>query len=242
MAHTVAVITPTIGSPDLVQCVQSVAKQDCTHYLFVDGHAYLQSVIDLIAPYQHENLVISFLGRNIGKGWYGHRVYAAAAPLVNEEVLCYLDEDNWYAPNHIETIQQTFAHPHNQWCYALRSIYTKSGVWLCDDNCESLGHWPVVGEDPRRYHIDTACFAVSRQAALNVGHTWYGTWGADRQFFGVLKSCYPQFACTMHRTVNYRLDGNSQSVTGQFFEERNLIAKTHYPTEFPWCEQPSNIE
>ena len=42
------------------------------------------------------------LQENIGKGWYGHRVYAACSFLVNADVICYLDEDNWFEPDHVE--------------------------------------------------------------------------------------------------------------------------------------------
>lgn len=179
----VAVVTPTIASKHLKQCLESVKNQtyqDLTHYVFVDGKDYLIDV--QIETWDRDNdtkLVI--MEENVGKGWYGHRVYAACSFLVNADVICYLDEDNWLDPSHVETLVDVIKRG-NDWAYSLRKIFDKDGNFLCEDNCESLGKWPVYFND-ETYHIDTSCFAVKRDVAVRVGHLWYGQWGADRQFF-----------------------------------------------------------
>ena len=43
----VAIVTPTIGSEHLQQCIDSVRKQtykDIEHYIFIDGKEYEESV------------------------------------------------------------------------------------------------------------------------------------------------------------------------------------------------------
>ena len=78
------------------------------------------------------------LEENVGKDWYGHRVYAACSFLVNADIICYLDEDNWIEPEHIQKMVDTIKEG-NQWAYSLRKIYDKDENFLCEDNCESLG-------------------------------------------------------------------------------------------------------
>jgi glycosyltransferase involved in cell wall biosynthesis len=229
----VAVVTPTIGKPELIDCLRSVEKQtykDLTHYVFVDGKEHQNKVHDLIQGFTKVKTVE--LEENIGKGWYGHRVYSACSFLVNADIIVYLDEDNWFEPCHVEKLVNKI-NEGNDWVYSLRKIYDKSGTFLCEDNCESLGKWPVYFND-NVFHIDTSSFAIRRDVAVRIGHAWYGQWGADRQFFGALKSNFPKFDCTNVHTMCYRLDGNPNSVTKEFFDNGNQINQQKYNNDFPW--------
>jgi len=229
----VAVVTPTIGSEHLSKCIESVDNQthaDLTHYIFFDGKEHENHIW-----YQLEGATkvkTVRLEENVGKGWYGHRVYAACSFLVNADVICYLDEDNWIEPNHVEKLIKVIDQG-NDWAYSLRKIYDKDGNYLCEDNCESLGKWPVYFNNDVR-HIDTSSFAVKRDVAVRIGHAWYGQWGADRQFFYNLARHYPKFDCSNSHTLCYRLDGNPNSVKPEFFEEGNRINSQKYNGNFPW--------
>lgn len=232
----VAVVTPTIGSKHLKQCLESVANQtydNITHYVFVDGKEYHIDV--QIETLNRDNVKTIILEENVGKEWYGHRVYAACSFLVNADIICYLDEDNWLDSNHIESLVDIIKQG-NDWAYSLRSIYDKDGIFLCEDNCESLGKWPVYF-DKNTYHIDTSCFAVKQDVAVRVGHSWYGKWGADRQFFQTLKKHFPKFDCSKLHTLNYRLDGNDNSVKQEFFSQGNDVMKQRYGDNFPWITE-----
>lgn len=229
----VAVVTPSIGKYDLMDCLRSVDNQtykDLTHYIFIDGYDYRRPVFDMAVGATKTKFVI--LEDNIGKGWYGHRVYAACSFLVNADVICYLDEDNWFEPNHIQNMVDKLSEG-NDWVYSLRNIHDKNGKFLCEDNCESLGKWPVYF-NPQVHHIDTSCFAIRRDVAVRIGHAWYGQWGADRQFFHALKENFTKYDCTNENTVAYRLDGNANSVTEEFFTKGNDLQKVKYNGEFPW--------
>jgi len=232
----VAVITPTIGSPLLSDCLRSVDKQtykDLTHYIFVDGITNNKKVSEQIEGATKVKTIT--LEENIGKGWYGHRVYAACSFLVNADIIVYLDEDNWFEPCHVEKLVGKIREG-NDWAYSLRKIYDKEGNFLCEDNCESLGKWPTYF-DANTFHVDTSSFAIRRDIAVRIGHAWYGQWGADRQFFHALKHHFPKFDCTYAHTMCYRLDGNPNSVTKQFFDEGNAINSRKYNNEFPWKKQ-----
>jgi len=229
----VAIVTPTIASEHLAKCIASVDKQtyeDIVHYIFIDGCQYEPKAREILVGSSKTKMIE--LEENIGKGWYGHRVYAASSFLVNADIICYLDEDNWIEPEHIQKMVDTIKED-NQWAYSLRKIYDKDGNFLCEDNCESLGKWPVHF-NPDVQHIDTSCFAVRRDVAVQIGHFWYGQWGADRQFFNAIKKHFPKYACTNDYTVCYRLDGNPNSVTKEFFEQGNEVNEKKYNGKFPW--------
>lgn len=235
----VAVVTPTIGANTFGHCLQSVQNQtypDLIHYVFIDGEEHHEKVIPILFASQKKHpkkLVV--LEENVGKGWYGHRVYSACSFLVNADIICYLDEDNWYDSNHVQSLVDTIQSKQLDWAFSLRKIYDKNGEYICQDNCESLGKWPVYFND-QVFHIDTSSFAVKRDVAVTVGHAWYGQWGADRQFFGALKHFYPKFDCSGKYSLCYRLDGNTNSVPKEFFFEGNIANKHKYHDNFPWCQ------
>lgn len=229
----VAVVTPTIGTEYLSKCLESVDNQtyeNLTHYVFLDGKEHEKHIWYQLEGASKVKTVR--LEENIGKGWYGHRVYAACSFLVNADIICYLDEDNWIEPNHVENLVKVIQQG-NDWAYSLRKIYDKEGNYLCDDNCESLGKWPVYF-DENVNHIDTSSFAVKRDVAIRIGHSWYGQWGADRQFFHNLAKHFPQYDCSREHTLCYRLDGNPNSVKHEFFDQGNMVMSEKYDGKYPW--------
>lgn len=229
----VAVVTPTIGNKHLAQCIDSVENQtysNLTHYVFIDGKENEVKVLPQLEGSSKTKTVK--LEENIGRGWYGHRVYAACSFLVNADIIVYLDEDNWFEPNHVETLVEKIRRG-NDWVFSLRKIYDKNGNFLCEDNCESLGLWSVYFND-EVFHIDTSSFAVRQSVATRIGHAWYGQWGADRQFFNAIRYHFPKFDCTNKHTLCYRLDGNPNSVTKEFFDQGNEINFQKYKGVFPW--------
>ncbi len=127
----VAIVTPTIGSGHLAQCMESVDEQthdELIHYIFIDGKEHEETVREITDVYDATSIIT--LEDNIGEGWYGHRVYAACSFLVDADVIIYLDEDNWLEPNHVEehikVLEKGFA-----WSYTLRNIHDKNGKFLC---------------------------------------------------------------------------------------------------------------
>lgn len=240
----VAVVTPTICSEHLEQCLQSVQNQtydNIIHYVFIDGREHIDMAnVHIDKNRDRKPISKVTLDENIGKGWYGHRVYSACSFLVNADVICYLDEDNWFDPEHVEKLVTKIEAGYD-WAYSLRKIYDKNGEYLCEDNCESLGKWPVYFND-KVFHIDTSSFAVRRDVAVNIGHAWYGQWGADRQFFSNLKRLFPKFDCSNQYSLCYRLDGNPNSVNLEFFENGNKVTEEKYNKNYPWRYRTKTID
>lgn len=233
----VAIVTPTIGSPDLKQCLSSVQEQtyeNLTHYVFLDGKEHYDKIHTMLSGAAKNRTIKTIqLEENVGKGWYGHRVYAACSFLVNADVIVYLDQDNWIEPNHVESLVKILQEKNVSWAYSLRKIYDKDGNFVCEDNCESLGKWSTWFND-QVHHIDTSCFAIRIEVAAQIGHSWFGKWGADRAFFHTLVKYFNNFDCTREHTVCYRLGGNQGSVQREFFLEGNYKMQQVYDNKFPW--------
>jgi len=228
----VAVVTPTIGTPFLKECLRSVSEQsytDLDHYIFVDGKEHFNKVRRISSPFKTKKV---FLEDNTGSnGWLGHRVYSSCSFLVNADLICYLDEDNWFEPYHVSSLVEKI-NEGNDWAFSLRKIYSKSGEYFFEDNCESLGKWPVYNNH-NVYHVDTSSYIVKIDVAQKIGHMWCKKWDADRQFFANLKHFFPKFDCTKRHSLCYRLGGNENSVSKDFFEIGNLLNKKKYD-KFPW--------
>lgn len=245
LVKSVAVITPTIGSAHLKRCMSSVRNQKfdgvLNHYVVVDGKQHtgeffkqLSDGTEDTSPAPNYKLTKVFLDENVGgKGWYGHRVYAAFSFLFNEDAVCFLDEDNWFDPDHVQTLVDTLNDKGYDWTFSFRKIYDKDGNYLFEDNCESLGIHPVYCND-QLFHVDTSSYLVRKEIATRVGGAWYGQWGADRQYFGVLCQHFQQAGPSRKHTLCYRLDGNPGSVSKEFFEQGNEAMKKRYGDNLPW--------
>ena len=239
MQNSATVIIPTTGTADLAKAVTSVINQthptDC--YVVVDGPQYIETALERlksIAPLaKYSNQIkICCLPDNVGAdSYYGHRTYAAFTHLVNTDYVLYLDQDNWFEPAHVEQCISTMIVDQLDWCYALRNIYDKDGVFVCRDNCESLGKWPTYHD---LYHIDTNSYCFKTDVASKLASAWHGKWGQDRVFFSAAKQYFPKWDCTRKYTVNYKVDGNNGSVDSNFFINGNKIMQEKYNGEFPW--------
>lgn len=235
---SVAVIIPTIGSKHLNQCLVSILNQTYKNiipYIIVDGTEHDLSVYNKtpLPQLKHMHVVKNNVGAD---GWYGHRIYAAFSYLVNTDLVCFLDEDNWIEPNHVESLVKTIEDHKVGWAYSLRNIYDKDGNFVCQDNCESLGKWNTW-TDTWQNHIDTSCFCVKREILVQVAHSWYGKYGQDRVFFNTLKHYFPSFDCSREYTLNYRCGATETSVQPQYFVSGNAHMEELHPNGFPWSNK-----
>lgn len=233
------VLIPTTGAPALRRAVESVAAQTVptAAYVVCDGEAYRAQVDDVLSGLERapERLAVCVLPRNVGAGgFYGHRIYAAFAHLVDEDNVLLLDQDNAFAPQHVERCADLLAARRLQWCYSLRTICEASGEPACRDDCESLGKWPGF---TGAHLIDTSAYCIRREVLVQAAHTWHGKWGQDRVFAQVLMRNFPSFDCTGRYTLLYRLGGNEHSVTREFFEKGNATMLQRYKRGFPWAKE-----
>ena len=241
--RSVIVITPTIGSPKLKDAINSVKNQtysNIEHLLVIDGVEHWKNVMDQLPvtleydDRSSDNIQTMILPYNTGaKGFYGHRIYAGIPHLLNSEYIFFLDEDNWYDPDHVRSLVEVLDRGNN-FAHSLRKIYNPDKSYVCDDNCEALGKWPIYfsHKDPQ-YLVDTSSFAFEREFLQQTCHLWHSGWGGDRRYlYSVMQQA--KWDTNYKHTLCYRLDGNPGSVDANFFIEGNKRQLEHYNNNLPW--------
>lgn len=236
MKPLVTVITPTTGAPCVRQALDSVKNQtydNIQHLVVVDGQPKGRVIAK---EYPHIDLVD--LPYPTGKDQYnGHRIYGAMTYIANGELLCFLDEDNWYEPNHIETLVDVISKG-NKWAYSLRKIVSQDGEYICNDDCESLGKWTSVINDK---FIDVNCFMIPKAAALGFSPYWYRRARhpqeqpeVDRILSPFMMQNLPEFDTNGQYTINYRVASRGDSVQAEFFLKGNEMMSKQYNGDLPW--------
>ena len=244
----VTVITPTIGSPKLLDAITSVATQtyNCKHLIVIDGPDFVDEVMSIINitnmmdPKPNIQVIVS--PENTGKtggNFYGHRIYAAYPHLINSDYILFLDEDNWYEPNHVQSLIETIESKNLDFSFSLRKIFNPERTYLLDDNCESLGKWPIFmsRHSPHgpQFLIDTSSFCFKREFIQKTCHFWHAGWGGDRQYLYAVRD-HAKYDTNGKHTLCYRLDGNPKSVTEDFFKTGNKTQQAYYEGKYPWLK------
>lgn len=242
------VITPSIGSKHLSQCVESVAKQsygNLKHMIVSDGPEFLDKIESSVSPNSYSkpfNGIITSTPTNTGKnGFYGHRIYAAYPHLVNEDYILFLDEDNWYETHHVENLINLIEEKNLDWAYSLRQVY-RENEFFDFDSCESIGRWPIWFSKPEnpQHLVDTSTYCFKRDFLIHVCNHWEWKWGGDRRFFHIVtkQMKHDNYDCTGLHTMCYRLPDMDKQYGGdlEFFAKGNEVIKKQYGGKFPWSK------
>lgn len=232
MSERIMVITPTTGKESLLKAIESVTDQSIDipveHLIVFDG-TRAESDFFMLEDGMHGCPTFMTLPENVGaNGWYGHRVYAAMPLMVNADYILFLDEDNWFEPNHVETMIAKIKSKDLMWSYSLRKICNEDGEYICEDDCESLGRYSAFYDHTVNF-VDTNCYCFKREYLVGIAHNFYGQWGADRPFYKAAAKALPSFGCTGEATVNYRAPERLMKM----FEEGNAVMKKAY-VNLPW--------
>lgn len=147
----VAVVTPCYKPRVewLTRCVQSVARQTvpCTHIVVSDGDSTAYDLGGICI--QHIRLPRSH--RDYGDT--PRAIGSVSAVSQGFDAIAWLDADNWYATDHVETLVEL----HHQ----TKACVCTSGRMLCQGNGQPLGAcYEVNGVD----FVDTNCFLITREA------------------------------------------------------------------------------
>ena len=237
MAEAVVII-PTTGSEEVIDAINSVLTQtvDTDILLVCDGDKFRTNTEKLIEQVSNSKVKVCYLPYNTGgSGFYSHRIIAGFSHLLEHDYVMFLDQDNWFESNHVETLVKEIKDYNFDWSYSLRKVYDKDKTFLCEDNCESLGRWPAwVGEDV--FLVDTSSYIYKRDFLEKIGHLWHHGWGADRRFYHILKNeiQHNNYGCTGKHTLCYRLGGNEGSVNKEFFDQGNAVMMEKYKGKYPW--------
>lgn len=142
----VAVVTPYHSEPQcwLERCIQSVKNQTyaATHFLVSDGKS--QDWIDDVEGVRHIRLGAAH--RDYGNT--PRSIGGLLAVSENFDAVCFLDADNWYAPEHVHACVETALRTNADYVVAQRRLVREDGSIL-----------PIEYEEDRNGdHVDTNCF------------------------------------------------------------------------------------
>jgi glycosyltransferase involved in cell wall biosynthesis len=238
------VIVATVGKPTLRRTIESILSQtydDVTCLVVVDGPEWVMAAERSLAYFVNDNRVEwAMLPQNTGaNGFVCHRIYGAMPMLVNQDFVLYCDDDNWYDPDHVKNLVHACIENDAAWSHSFRNIY-RDGEFICRDECESLGQWPVwYGE---HHHIDTNCYCLRRELAVSLAPRWHKSRivdgkvqpSADTEICNFLIRSQPNFVTVPKFTVNYELGSWALSPKPEFFAQGNAAMSARYGAKLPW--------
>lgn len=162
-----------------------------------------------------------------GPNPYGGNLRAILSYAANSDLICYLDDDNWWAPNHVSDL--IAAIDGFDWAFAYRwFVDGANDRVLCVDDFQSVGPGRGVYKDTFEGFVDTNCLMINRRACMGVFSNWTvplfgdGT-GEDRRVFAVPRQGY-SVAWTGKPSVFYRLHAGRgvSPAREQVFEQRGI--------------------
>lgn len=217
---SVAVVTATTGRDSLKKTIESVVNQTvkCRHYIFVDGNISF----DACGPGDWCWLPVKTGGNGIMNGG----IVAASAYLVTEDLICWLDDDNTFEPNHIEELIK--AKGDKPYAHSLRKLLNPDGSFYDYDDFESLGQYSGF--------VDLNCYLMDRGLAVQLAPLWYKTTGelmiGDRYIYQALQQNNIPFGESGKYTVNYLL--NAKRDLRSWLFDGNIKSRAKYAGELPW--------
>lgn len=151
------IITPTTGAKELLDACRSVARQlePARHLIVIDGrktadgdsmYHLTMGILDSVGSYakahglEYKPTVMQ-LPWNTGRDQMnGHRIYAAAAQLVETPYFAMLDQDNALMPDWVERMEMAISDTRLAYVTCRRRIYKQDlRTFIAMDTHESIG-------------------------------------------------------------------------------------------------------
>ena len=194
----VGVVMVTIVRATCAQALRSIYQQHFTGRIQVligiDRWVGERSVLDQLIGERPPNVAITVvdLGYSTSQrhgglypSHFGGALKSILSYAANSRYVAYLDDDNWYAPDHLATLLAAIAG--RDWAFSLRHfVDAPTGELLCPDTWESVGPGRGVYAHSQGGFVDTNCFLIDKLACHDVFPEWAmtrfaGGTGGDRQ-------------------------------------------------------------
>lgn len=180
----VAVVIQTVLRPTLLQAVRSVFTQDCAGRIqILLGVENPQGDISLIAPLRDErpaHIALTVIDpgystsrRNGGlyRNNYGGALRTILSYLANSRFVAYLDDDNWWAPEHLSSLLSAIGDM--SWAFSWRYLVdSRRDEVICKDEWESLGPGKGLYVPGFGGWVDTSSLMVDKLACHEVLPAW----------------------------------------------------------------------
>jgi hypothetical protein len=230
-----AVVTTTNGRASLRKATQSVYDQtrSCRHYIVTDGIMSFDDFAVMREAYPRSEML--WCSQKVGgKNLEARRLLAASSFLVKEDVVFFLNDDDWYEPDHVESLMRIIEDG-NDWAYSHRKVFDQNGGYVCDDLCESLGEEHDIWDSPGQQFVETCSVACRTEMMVKLAQVyWPVGYGPDRTFYQIAKQLFPRFRGSKRATMCFTVGGNEMSVQKEFFLTGNADMKRRYPNGMPW--------
>jgi hypothetical protein len=199
------VVMPSILRPTIGDAIASVFAQDFPGrvQLLIGVDAPMSDLVVVdnacrdIPPYHVVQVLYPGYSTSRRHGgvhpeWVGGALRTIITYLANSRYVAYLDDDNWYATNHLSSLHEALQG--HDWAYSLRwFVHPATRRPICEDRWESIGPVPTTMDpegwvDPNSIAIDKlACEAVLRWWCIPQRNS-PGAMDADRNVFRILSS------------------------------------------------------
>ena len=244
-----AVVVATILRPTLMQAVRSIFAQELGGriqiLIGIDKIVGDRGVIDRLQAECPSHCTITLcepgystaaLNGGVYSALTGGGLLAGLSTLANSRYVCYLDDDNWYAPEHLSSLRATI-NSESGWVHSLRWF-----VNSYDDRCIDIDRWHAVGPNAGLYAhtmgglVDTNCYMIDKDRCWDMLWRWSHALqkkgaGNDRGVFASLVRKEP-WRCSEQATVYYRLPPEREWVV-HHWKWRGLEPKANLtPTPF----------
>jgi hypothetical protein len=221
----VAVVVATIVRPTLAQALHSIYAQRFAGRIQVligiDRWVGDREMLDQVVRQRPTHVVVTVVDlgystsqRNGGlyPSAYGGALKTILSYAANSRYVTYLDDDNWYAGDHLATLLAAVSG--KDWAFSLRYFVDgPTGEPLCPDTWESVGPDRGVYAQAQGGFVDTNCYLIDKLACHDVFPEWAwtryaGGTGGDRQVLQRLRR--RAWGTNNAHTVYYR-----QNLVGQ---------------------------
>jgi hypothetical protein len=217
-----AVVIPTVLRPHLQPALHSIFAQTFPgriHILVgIDSHQGDLAMIDAVCSQRPSHCVVQILwpgfSTSVRHGGLtppgdGGALRTVLTYLANSPYVAYLDDDNWWDPNHLYQMRQALDAA--DWGFALRwFVHPETRRPICVDTWESVG--PGKGLYNERFggFVDPSCLMINKVACPGAAPNWnfplkVDPMSADRTVFAHL-SRNPRWQCTGQATAFYTMN------------------------------------
>ena len=216
------------------------------HLVVADGPDYHDRVRSLLPTAPRHPIFYLPLPFNTGsEAFCGHRVYGGAPYLCNGLFVSFLDEDNWFEPEHLTSLMAKATARGLQSAQCTAQIVDTDGRFVTDDDCESLGRWPVW-YNPQAHLVDVNCYMLRKDVAIATSPLWYRRYRVDENpdyaICRQLLKYFPNCDTNGRHTVNYRVGMTRHSVNADWFLRGNAEMRSRVGEELPWrSSQPGVV-
>lgn len=227
--YDVAVVIPTVLRASLCRALRSIFEQDhqgrIQVLIGIDLPLGDFSAIEDILLERPSHISVTFLwlgySTKIKRGgnwqpWGGGGLRTILSFLANARYIAYLDDDNWYGPDHLSSLLSAIKN--KSWAFSRRwFVHEDKDEPICEDIWESVGPNKGVFKDNFGGFVDTNCYMIDKLKTLPVLAYWCITdgrfhhnsneGGEDRVVFHYLNKHYKDWGDTAKPTVSYRISG-----------------------------------